>query len=192
VITAAAPPLLAALQDYYADHAVLPSYATIGELTGIRAKSWVHKIVSDLKDEGFLDFTPDRRLKPGPRFFERALAERVRAGGPEQAPEVATEAITIDRYLIDHPSRTSLVRVKGDSMIGAGILDGDLAVVEWRSNAQVGDIVVAIIDDELTLKYLARDKRGYFLRAANPAYPPIRAQGKLEVSGVMIGLVRRL
>jgi hypothetical protein len=55
VITAAAPFVLAALQDYYAHHAVLPAYATIGELCGIRAKSWVHKIVSDLKDEGFLD-----------------------------------------------------------------------------------------------------------------------------------------
>lgn len=116
----------------------------------------------------------------------------MRAGGPEQAPDGVTEAITIDRYLIDHPSRTSLVRVKGDSMTGAGILGGDLAVVEWRSNARVGDIVIAIVDEELTLKYLDRDKRGYFLRAANPAYPPIRARGQLEVSGVMIGLVRRL
>jgi repressor LexA len=83
VIAAAAPSLLAALQDYYTEHAVLPSYATIGGITGIRAKSWVHKIVSDLRDEGFLDFTPDKRLKPGRRFFERVLAERVRAGGPE-------------------------------------------------------------------------------------------------------------
>jgi SOS-response transcriptional repressor LexA len=191
VITAAAPPLLAALQDYYAKHAVLPSYATIGELAGIRAKSWVHKLVMELREEGFLDFTPDKRLKPGPRFFERALAERVRAGGPERAPDEVVEAITIDRYLIDQPSKTSLVRVKGDSMVGAGILDGDLAVVEWGSNAKTGDIVIAIIDDELTLKYLDRDKRGYFLRAANPAYAPIRPKGKLEVSGVMIGLVRR-
>jgi SOS-response transcriptional repressor LexA len=188
-----APPLLlAALQDYYANHAVLPSYATIGELAGIRAKSWVHKLVTVLREEGFLDFTPDKRLKPGPRFFERLLAERVRAGMPEQAGENVFEALTIDRYLIDHPSRTSLVRVKGDSMVGAGILDGDLAVVEWRANATVGDIVIAFIDDELTLKYLDRDKGGYFLRAANPAYAPIRARGQLEVSGVMIGLIRRL
>jgi repressor LexA len=77
-------------------------------------------------------------------------------------------------------------------MTGAGILDGDLAVVEWRANAKIGDIVVAFVDEELTLKYLARHKRGYYLRAANPDYPPIRAEGKLEVSGVIIGLVRRL
>src|SRR5438034_1366712 len=133
---------------------------------------------------GFLDVTPDKRLKPGPRFFERELAESIRAGLPEQAPESAAQTITIDSYLIPHPSKTSLVRVRGDSMTGAGILDGDLAVVEWRTDARAGDIVVALVDGELTLKYLARDKSGYYLRAANDAYPDIRAGGQLEVSGV--------
>ena len=72
------------------------------------------------------------------------------------------ESISIDRYLIDQPSKTSLVRVKGDSMKDAGILAGDLAVVAWGASAKVGDIVVAIVDGELTLKYLDRDKRGLF------------------------------
>jgi repressor LexA len=116
----------------------------------------------------------------------------VRAGLPEQAPDSSAQTVTIDSYLIPHPSKTSLVRVKGDSMTGAGILDGDLAVVEWRTDARPGDIVVALVDGELTLKYLARDKSGYFLRPANDAYPEIRAGGQLEISGVMIGLVRRL
>ena len=169
----------------------MPSYATLSALAGIRAKSWAHTLVSMLRDEGILDVTPDKRLKPGPRFFERELAESVRAGMPEQATE-STQTITIDSYLIDHPSKTSLVRVKGDSMIDAGILEGDLAVVEWRTNAKPGDIVVALVDGELTLKYLAKDKDGYWLRPANPDYSPIRAKGTLEISGVMVGLVRRL
>ena len=180
-----------ALRDYYAEHRVMPSYATLSALAGIRAKSWAHTLVSMLRDEGILDVTPDKRLKPGPRFFERELAESVRAGMPEQATE-STQTITIDSYLIDHPSKTSLVRVKGDSMIDAGILEGDLAVVEWRTNAKPGDIVVALVDGELTLKYLAKDKEGYWLRPANPDYSPIRAKGTLEISGVMVGLVRRL
>ena len=184
-----------ALRDYYAEHRVMPSYATLSALAGIRAKSWAHTLVSMLRDEGILDVTPDKRLKPGPRFFERELAESVRAGVPEHATEHATDptqTIPIDSYLIDHPSKTSLVRVKGDSMIDAGILEGDLAVVEWRTNARPGDIVVALVDGELTLKYLAKDKEGYWLRPANAAYTPIRAKGTLEISGVMVGLVRRL
>ena len=60
------------------------------------------------------------------------------------------------------------------------------------SAARPGDIVVALVDGELTLKYLAKDKQGHYLQPANAAYPPIRAQGALEISGVMVGLVRRL
>ena len=183
--------LIDALRDYYAEHRVMPSYATLSELAGIKAKSWTHTLVAMLRDEGILDVTPDKRLKPGPRFFERELAESVRAGMPEQAPD-ATQTITIDSYLIAHPSKTSLVRVKGDSMVDAGILEGDLAVVEWRTNARPGDIVVALVDGELTLKYLAKDKGGYWLRPANDNYLPIRAQGTLEISGVMVGLIRKI
>ena len=184
--------LVDALRDYYAEHRVLPSYSTLSDIAGIKAKSWTHTLVGLLREEGILDVTPDKRLKPGARFFERELAESVRAGLPEQVPDAPVQTITIDSYLIPHPSQTSLVRVKGDSMIDAGILEGDLAVVEWRTNARPGDIVVALVDGELTLKYLERDKQGHYLRAANAAYPAIRAQGELEISGVMVGLVRRL
>jgi repressor LexA len=183
--------LVDVLRDYYAEHSVLPSYATLSALAGIRAKSWTHTLVAQLREAGFLDIAPDRRLKPGPRFFERELAESVRAGVPEQAPD-SSHTITIDSYLIQKPSQTSLVRVKGDSMTGAGILDGDLAVVEWRTDAWPGDIVVALVDGELTLKYLARDAAGYYLKPANDAYPEIRGGGQLEISGVMVGLVRRV
>jgi repressor LexA len=186
--------LVATLREYYAEHRVMPSYATLSELAGIRAKSWTHTLVSQLREAGFVDITPDKRLKPGPRFFERAIVESVRAGVPEQAPDSISESLTIDSYLIEHPSRTSLVRVKGDSMIGAGILEGDVAVVEWRSHARPGEIVVALLDGELTLKYLARDRRGYYLKPANDAYPEIRPEGdrRLEISGVMVGLIRKL
>ena len=80
---------------------------------------------------------------------------------------------------------------RSDSMIEAGIHDGDLAVVERCQEAHQGDIVVAVVDDQLTLKTLARDKNGYHLVPANSSYPVIRPQGKLEIFGVLVGLVRR-
>jgi SOS-response transcriptional repressor LexA len=186
-----APALLSSLQDYYARHGRPSSYAAIGALAGIRAKSWVFTLVGQLKESGFLDVTPENRLKPGPRFFERSLAESVRAGPPEGAPDIPFESISIDRYLIEEPSKTVLVRVKGHSMNDAGILAGDLAVVAWGASARVGEIVVALVDGEFTLKYLEHDKQGYSLRAANPEYEPIRPEGELAISGVMTGLVRR-
>ena len=85
----------------------------------------------------------------------------MRAGLPERIEDTAADALTIDDYLIEHPSQTVLVRVKGDSMIDAGILEGDLVVVEKQPTAKKGDIVVAIVDGQFTLKRLDVD-RGQF------------------------------
>ena len=101
------------------------------------------------------------------------------------------ELFIIDEMLIDIPSRTTLIPVKGDSMIEAGIHDGDVAVVEKRMSANVGDIVVAIVDSEFTLKTLDKERGKFILRPANPAYPVIRPQGMLEIFGVLVGLIRK-
>jgi SOS-response transcriptional repressor LexA len=188
------PAYLEKLQDYYAEHKVIPSYSVLASLWGISAKSWVSECVKRLEEAGYLDWTPDRQLKPGGRFFERRLADStVQAGLPDPALSDGYDMVTIDDYLVRVPSKTSLVRVKGDSMIDAGIHEGDLLVVEQQPNANVGEIVVAIIDNEFTVKYLQREKGGFVLKPANKAYPVIRPRGgsNFEIFGVMAGLVRR-
>ena len=190
------PPLdssyLEKLQDYYAEHKVIPSYSVLASLWGISAKSWVSECVRRFEEAGYLDWTPDRQLKPGARFFERRLADQpVQAGLPNPAIADGYDLITIDDHLIRVPSKTCLVRVKGESMIDAGILDGDLLVVEQQPNANVGDVVVAIVDNEFTVKYLARERNEFVLKPANKAFPVIRPRGRLEIFGVMAGLVRR-
>ncbi len=184
---------LEALQDYYARHRALPSYASIGGLLGLKSKSSVAALVARLKLAGMLESTPDRRLAPTRRFFARPLADAaVRAGLPERIDDAASDALTIDDYLIERPSQTVLVRVKGDSMVDAGILDGDLVVVEKQPSARKGDIVVAIVDGQFTLKRLDVDRGQFFLRAENKAYAPIHPEGALEIFGVMVGLVRKM
>jgi repressor LexA len=184
---------LAALQDYYAQHRALPSYASIGHLLGLKSKSSVAAMVARLKLAGFIDSTPDKRLAPTKRFFERALAEApVQAGMPNPVEDGQGDALTIDDYLIEHPSQTVLVRVKGDSMVDAGILDGDLVVVEKAAAAKRGDIVIAIVDGQFTLKRLELDRGAFVLKPENKAYPVIRPEGTLEIFGVMTGLVRKL
>ena len=186
------PAYLEKLQDYYAEHKVIPSYSVLATLWGISAKSWVAECVRRFEEAGYLDWTPDRQLKPGARFFEWRLAhDTVQAGLPNPALADGYDMVTIDDYLIRVPSKTSLVRVKGESMIDAGIHDGDLIVVEQQPNANVGDIVVAIVDNEFTVKYLDREKCGFVLKPANKAFPVIRPKGRLEIFGVMAGLVRR-
>lgn len=184
---------LESLQDYYAQHRALPSYASIGELLGLRSKSSVAALVARLKLAGFIDSTPDRRLAPTKRFFERALAASpVQAGLPNAIDDQPSDALTIDDYLIERPSQTVLVRVKGDSMVDAGILEGDLIVVEKTASAKRGDIVVAIVDNQFTLKRLDTDRGRFVLKPENKAYPVIRPEGALEIFGVMVGLVRKL
>jgi SOS regulatory protein LexA len=184
---------LSSLQDYYAQHRALPSYASIGQLLGLKSKSSVAAMVARLKLAGFIDSTPDKRLAPTKRFFERALAESpVHAGLPNPIDDGEADALTIDDYLIEHPSQTVLVRVKGDSMVDAGILDGDLVVVEKAAAAKRGDIVIAIVDGQFTLKRLELDRGSFVLKPENKAYPVIRPEGTLEIFGVMTGLVRKL
>jgi len=184
---------LTSLQDYYARHRALPSYASIGSLLGLKSKSSVAAMVARLKLAGFLDSTPDRRLAPTKRFFARPLAEvPVRAGLPEQVDDSNSDALTIDDYLIERPSQTVLIRVKGDSMMDAGIFDGDLVVVEKRPSAKKGDIVVAIVDNQFTLKRLDVEDGKFVLRAENKAYAVIRPEGSLEIFGIMVGLVRKV
>jgi repressor LexA len=184
---------LSSLQDYYAQHRALPSYASIGQLLGLKSKSSVAAMVARLKLAGYIDSTPDKRLAPTKRFFERALAESpVHAGLPNPIDDGEADALTIDDYLIEHPSQAVLVRVKGDSMVDAGILDGDLVVVEKAAAAKRGDIVIAIVDGQFTLKRLELDRGAFVLKPENKAYPVIRPEGTLEIFGVMTGLVRKL
>ncbi len=183
---------LATLQRYYAQHRVLPSYARLMEILGYASKSAVKKVLERLETAGMLERTPDGDWAPTERFFERVVAnEPVPAGMPVTTLDDGVEQMTIDRYLIQEPGQTVLIRVKGDSMINAGIHSGDLAVVERRHDAQVGEQVVAVVDDQFTLKTLGHDKQGYCLLPANPEYPVIRPNGKLEIFGVVVGLVRR-
>jgi repressor LexA len=184
---------LGALQDYYARHRALPSYASIGSLLGLRSKSSVAALVARMKLAGYLESTPDRRLAPTKRFFARPLASGfVRAGLPEAIVDDEPDAVTLDDYLIERPSQTVLVRVRGDSMMDAGIFEGDLVVVEKRAAAQKGDIVVAIVDNQFTLKRLDIENGAFILKPENKAYPIIRAEGALEIFGVMVGLVRKI
>lgn len=185
------PTYLAKLQDYYADNGVLPPYSTMMTLLGLRSKSPVAALVARLKLQGYLESTPEKRLKPGARFFERPLYESVRAGLPSPAADDQHDTLAIDRYLVNRPSQTVLITVKGDSMIDAGINEGDVVVVEKSATAGVGDMVVAIVDNEFTLKHLDREKNAWILRPANPAYPVIRPKGQLELFGVVVGMCRK-
>ena len=184
---------LGRLRDYYAENRRIPSFQRIAELMGFASKAAASKLMDRLAGAGFFERAPDDEAWiPGERFFERPLAEMaVRAGAPDIIEGSQGQLFLVDRYLVRQPSRTVMVPVKGDSMIDAGIHDGDIVVVVRTKAANAGDFVIAIVDDEFTLKELALEKGKFVLKPHNPAYPVIRPQGELEIFGVVTGLVRR-
>ena len=95
--------------------------------------------------------------------------------------------------MIERPSSTFVMQVSGDSMNKAGILDGDHIIVDKSKTASSGKIVVAVLNGDMTVKYLQKTDSGFCLKAANPKYAPIHVQEghDLEIWGVVVGVVRR-
>ena len=179
------------IRDYYAKNGVMPSFSGIAALVGLRATSAVSAMVGRLKQAGFIVSAPGRRLAPGPRFYERDQAVvAVRAGRPQSIWDVSMDPVLIDRLLIDEPSRTVIMPVAGDSMREAGILAGDRVVIKCHAPTKVGDIVVARVDGEFTVKYLAKDGQGYYLKPGNPDFDDIRPSEELELFGRVTGCFR--
>ena len=120
------------------------------------------------------------------------LIGRVAAGSPILAQEHIDTTHSVPESMFERRP-DYLLRVRGNSMRDAGILDGDLVTVEHATPAAPGHVVLAVVDGELTVKTLRRDRGGqFFLEAAHPSYPPIRPDTSLEVVGVVTGIVRRL
>ncbi len=181
------------LRDYYAENGVLPSFSGIAKLVGLNTTSAVSTMVKRLKAEDYLVSTQDRRLAPGPRFYERPMVEEtVRAGMPEAIMDPSENPVLIDHLLVEEPSRTVILRILGDSMQDAGLLDGDRVIVKRGAVCKPGDIVVARVDGEFTVKYLAKDDQGYYLEASSPDFEDIRPQSELELFGRVTGMFRQV
>jgi DNA polymerase V len=123
------------------------------------------------------------------------LGRRIPAGFPSPADDWLEGEIDLNRHLIEHPAATFLMRVSGHSMSGAGILDGDLVVVDRSLEPRPGHVVVAVCHGELTLKRLRQRKDGRMVLAAeHPNYPEmvIGEEQPAEVWGVVVGCVRKL
>jgi DNA polymerase V len=135
-----------------------------------------------------------RPARPGRPRSRPLFASRVPAGFPSPAEEYVEGPLDLNDYLIRHEAATFYVRVTGHSMTGAGILDGDVLVVDRSREPRHRDIVLAVIDNELTVKELDCQGPVPCLRAHHPDFAPIqlRSEQDLLVWGVVTGVVRKL
>lgn len=188
--------ILAHIQGTLEAQGSSPTMTEIGEAMGIKSKGTVHRYVNSLIEKGYLE-------KSGSGWRNLALVEadesglgslplagRIAAGHPIEAIE-GRESIDVNEMLVA-PNRFVL-KVVGDSMVEAGILDGDWVVIESRSSARDGEIVVALIDnEEATLKRLRRSKDGMVeLIPENSSMSPMIYEGdRVQVQGVLVGVMR--
>lgn len=123
-------------------------------------------------------------------IFSFPILGKVQAGLPTLAVEEIEGYLNLDS-LVFSDETTFALRVRGDSMIEAGIMPGDLVLVKRQSMAQTGEIIVALIEEEATVKYLRRRGNDYFLEPANSNYAPILVDKNVSIIGKVISVVRR-
>lgn len=180
---------LNAIKKFFHKHKRLPSYSEMLKLFNLSSKNAVFKIVQKLIELNFLK-KESHKLAPTSKFFALPLVGLVKAGFPILAEE-NRDYLTLDEYLIGDPQSSFLLKVSGDSLIGLGIFDGDLVIIDKKDQATSGDVVLAQIDREWTLKILKKDGVKAYLEAANPKYPPFYPVQELEIFGVVKAVIRK-
>jgi repressor LexA len=222
MLTAKQHELLRFIQQRLEETGISPSFEEMKEALDLKSKSGVHRLISALEERGFLrrlpnraralevvrqpeDVTPARSKgslaqMPAPRraaveaandVIELPLHGRIAAGAPIEALE-GQSTLPVPAALLG-PGEHFALEVSGDSMIEAGILDGDYALVRRTDTARDGEIVVALVrGEEATLKYLRRERGLVRLDPANAAYEPqYYRPEEVQVQGKLAGLLRR-
>ena len=128
-----------------------------------------------------------------PKVGATLLSHRLSAGFPSPAADYAEESLDLNEYLIRNKPASFLFTIRGDSMIGASIENGDKVVVDRAITPKHLDIVVAVVDGEYTIKRLIKTRGKVELRPENPSYAPItfKEGSELVIWGVVVGVVRR-
>lgn len=169
----------------------MPSYAEVMKLVGFKSKNAAYKLVEKLIEAGVLDKDNKGKLVPTRGLDEIPLLGLVEAGFPSSAEEAIDNTVSLDDYLIEHKDSTYLLEVKGDSMIDAGIQEGDLVLAERRGEPKPGDIVIAEVDGGWTMKYYRKKGSQIYLEPANKKYKPIYPEYDLKVAAIVKGVIRK-
>ncbi len=180
---------LDSLRSFYRKNKRIPSYSEMLLIFGLSSKNAIHKIIGKLVEQNYLQKL-NNKLSPTNFFFQVPILGNIKAGFPTGAEE-ELNFLSLDEYLIDKPNSSFLLKVSGDSMEGAGIFSEDLVVIERTTQARSGDIVLALIDNEWTLKFLDIKNGISILRAANPNYPDFIPTQELKIFGLVKSVMRK-
>lgn len=180
-----------ALTDFYYSRGRMPSFSELSELWKLKSKNAVSKTVNKLEKLKVLGKDKKGRIIPRSLTSSLRLLGFVEAGFPSPAEEELADTISLDKFLIQNKEATFLLKVSGDSMSEAGILPGDMVIVDKGKSPKTGDIVIAEVDGEWTIKYLRKRGKKILLVPANPKYIPVTPKKELVIGGVVTAVVRK-
>ena len=190
--------VLGFIQTEQRDKGITPSTREIQKHFGYASQTSVMQYLDALERKGFLDrharkaralITPVQKV----RITDIPIYGQIPAGMAVLTEQTIEGHVSLDTRTVNasKDGRTFALRVRGDSMIDAHIMDGDIVILEDRKDVQSGDIVAALIDGETTLKRYVLDHGRPYLKAENPLYPNLVPARELRVQGVMVSLVRK-
>lgn len=175
---------------FHESHKRMPTYTEMMSLFGYKSKNAVARLVDKMIAAGIVTKDKLGKLLPTNMFDSVPLLGSVKAGFPSAVDEVL-ESLNLENYLIKRKKETYMVEVDGDSMIEEHICDGDIVIAERTSAAKNGDIVIAQIDGEFTMKYLRTDGKKSWLEPANKKFKPMYPKHELNVVAVIRGVIRK-
>jgi repressor LexA len=178
------------LLSFYQSHRRMPTYTEMMKLFDFKSKNAVYRVVTKMIAAGIV--TKDRlgKLIPSGSFNEIPMVGFIKAGLPAPG-DVLNDSLNIEEYLVPKKASTYLFEVDGDSMIEAHIANGDIVIVERTSTAKDGDIVIAQVDGEFTMKYLRSKASKLWLEPANKHYKPIYPEYELSIVGIVRSVMRK-
>lgn len=183
------------------DHNLPPSISEMATYLKVKSKNGVAKLLNALESEGFIKTSGKARgieiLDALGESLEKGLIRvpilgHIQAGSPHLAEEHIEEWINLPQTLVKSRRDVFLLRVRGDSMINAGIYEGDLVIVRPTKEVKNNDIVVALLHDEATVKRFIQIKNRAYLKAENPDYKNIYPKEDWMVQGKVVGVIRNL
>lgn len=179
------------IRQFHYKHRRMPSYQEMCRLFGFASKKASFDLTKKLIDLDIVQKDRKGKLKLRQNLLPIPVLGTIKAGFPTDAEEQVIDEVTFDDYLVDRPESSYLLKVSGDSMLDAGIQEGDIVVVDKKIKPKEGDIVVASVDREFTLKYLQKENGKMCLVPANKKYPTIYPQDSLTIEGVIVSSMRK-
>lgn len=187
------------IESFYSQNKRMPSYSEMMKLFGFKSKNAIFRIVAKLVEAGIVAKDHLGRLIPSQSFGEVPMLGLVTAGFPATVEEELADTVNLDDLLVKNKALTYMLEVDGDSMIDAHIEKGDMVIVEKTTQAKDGQIVIAEVDGEFTMKYFRRSTvltagkktEKVWLEPANKNYKPIYPERSLNINAILKAVIRK-